>query len=235
MSIFKFKYFDLKQNDSPMKVGTDAMLLGAFSDVDLKTKGLDVGSGTGVLSLMCAQRNSNLLITAIEIDELACKEAKENFQSSSFADQLSIINSDFLQFDTADQFDFIISNPPYYQSRLENIDKRKSNARHEISLPKAKFVNKVADYLTEDGEFWFIVPFEDSKGWEHELSHAGLFLNQRIDVYGKEGGPFVRSICRASRIQSKVVVDEFTIRKSDFSYTEEYIELTKEFHFKSLK
>lgn len=235
MSIFKFKHFDLKQSDSPMKVGTDAMLLGAFADVKGKTIGLDVGAGTGVLSLMCAQRNPNLSITAVELDELASNESRTNFECSSFSGQLEAIHTDFLEFETEKNFDIIISNPPYYQSRLENSNQRKSKARHESSLPKSKFIGKVARLLTQEGEFWLIIPFEDAKGWEYELNAVGLYVNYRIDIYGKVGGVLVRSILRCARVETVINVQKFTIRNEDSSYTGEYIELTKEYHFKSLK
>lgn len=235
MSIFKFKFFDLKQSDSPMKVGTDAMLLGAFANVEGKESGLDIGSGTGVISLMCAQRNELLSIKAVELDELGYKECDFNFKSSSYSSRLKVYHFDFLVFKTNSKFDFIISNPPYYQSRLENSDSRKSKARHESSLPKASFMRKVSELLAAKGELWIIVPFEDVKGWVDSASKSGMHLNQVINIKGKVAGDNVRAILMFSGVELEVKTKDFVIRETDGSYTEEYIELTKEFHYKSLK
>ncbi len=134
MSVFKFKHFSVKQSDSAMKVGTDAMLLGAFVETENKTQALDIGTGTGVLSLMLAQKNETLQITAIDIDELSAKEALINFQNSSWTNRLNVYHADFLSFKTENQYDLIVSNPPYFSTTNENKDERKAQARHISSL-----------------------------------------------------------------------------------------------------
>lgn len=235
MSIFKFKFFDVKQSDAPMKVGTDAMVLGSFVDSSGKVAGLDVGAGTGVLSLMLAQRNTGLNIEAIELDELASLECAFNFSNSNYSKKLKVVQIDFLDFQPTNKYDLIVSNPPYFQTRLENEDLRKSNSRHERSLPKSLFIRKVAKMIMDDGDFWIIIPFIDVEGWVEEAQKNGLNLIDRIDVQGKQNGDFIRSIIRFAKRNEKVNVRKFTIRNEANEYTPEYIELTSDFHFKDLK
>ena len=118
-----------------MKVGTDAMVLGASIDVTDKIKGLEVGAGTGVISLMLAQQNKSLTIQTLEIDELASREAAFNFSKSSWSNQLKSECIDFLDFQSDEKYDLIFSNPPYHISAKLNQDQRMANAKHEISLP----------------------------------------------------------------------------------------------------
>ena len=235
MSVFKFKFFDIKQSDAPMKVGTDAMVLGASINIQDKKRGLDVGSGTGVLALMCVQRNPELIIEAVELDEMASKECDYNFKKSNYSDQLSATHRDFLKFDSTQKFDLVLSNPPYFQSRLENDDKRKSNSRHERSLPKEKFVKRVASLMDIDGDFWIIVPYIDAHGWVDVAMENKLLLNRRVNLIGKEGGEYIRVILNFSFEKKNVTENELTIRDFTNNYTSDYIELTKEFHFKHLK
>ena len=235
MSIFKFKFFESKQADSPMKVGTDAMVLGASIDVLDKRHGLDVGAGTGVLSLMCAQQNTSIEMDAVELDELASRECECNFSESIFSERLTSIHVDFLNFEGTKQYDLIISNPPFFQTHLENDDERKSNSRHERSLPKALFVKKVSGLLSPQGDFWIIVPHNDVKGWVETGSLNGLSVVAQINIRGKQGGDYIRSVLRFSKKRSDLAVTDFSIRCAKNNYTEAYIDLTRAFHFKTLK
>ena len=235
MSIFKFKCFDIKQDDAPMKVGTDAMVLGASIDVLKKSCGLDVGAGTGVLSLMCAQRNTQLKIDAIELDKLASRECAYNFSESKFSKRLTSIQLDFLKFETTNKYDLIVSNPPFFQTHLENGDERKSKSRHERSLPKELFVAKASGLLNQQGDFWIIVPYKDVDGWVDVAALNDLSLNGQTNIRGKQRGDYIRSILRFSKTRSELVVGEFTVRCSENNYTKEYIALTREFHFKDLE
>ena len=133
MSNFRFKQFEITQNDNAMKVGTDAMVLGSFVNSHGRKKGLDVGSGTGVLSLMIAQNNSDISIDAVELDALSAAEGELNFKNSPWPERLKTHHCDFLEYETEEKYDLIVSNPPYYQTTLVNNDDRKANARHEKS------------------------------------------------------------------------------------------------------
>jgi tRNA1Val (adenine37-N6)-methyltransferase len=230
MSVFQFKQFSITQTDSTMKVGTDAMLLGALIQADDKTAGLDVGSGTGILSLMIAQRNEGILIDAIEIDRPAALESTENFERSVWSNRLHQIHGSFLEMDATKSYDLIFSNPPYYQASLLNKDDRKARARHEEFLPLKKLVEKAAALLAKSGNFWIIVPTETADNWIRSCAAVGLNLRHTIHVIGKEGSAEKRQILQFSRIVEQTTSAEITIRDAMNNYTVEYIELTKEYH-----
>lgn len=242
MSVFRFKQFSVTQAESAMKVGTDAMLLGSLVMADRPDQILDIGSGTGVISLMMAQRFAEANICGIELDDASANESRENFQNSPWSDRLSIVSSDLLEFKFKQKFDLIVSNPPYYQSRLENQDARKSQARHEAALPMDAMLKKVRTLLNDDGSFWVIIPAEISTIWMGTAETLGFQCIGRKDVYGKKGGTIKRVILEfgLSKInidRQEVILtseDIITIRDVDNSYTDQYIELTKEFHFNKL-
>ncbi|MCR9173142.1 MAG: methyltransferase [bacterium] len=241
MSVFRFKQFSVTQEVSAMKVSTDAMLLGSLIQADHPNSIIDIGTGTGVVALMMAQRFQEADIKAIEIDQPSAEEADQNFCNSPWNDRLSLIKGDFRQAHFDQQFDLIVSNPPYYQSRLENNDARKSQARHESALPMKEMLEKVADLLSKNGSFWVIVPSEIENRWINSAIEFGLDYTTNISILGKEGGEAKRNILsfrNAAPLDSShrsVDRGEFhqslTIRNADGTYTQEYIELTKEFHY----
>jgi tRNA1Val (adenine37-N6)-methyltransferase len=233
MSAFKFKHFELSQNQVAMKVGTDAFLLGATLKVQGKKNVLDIGTGSGVLALMMAQQNQLLSVTALEIDGPSALEAKLNFENSPWKQRLELIHSDFLEFQPSSKFDLIVSNPPYFENGLLNTDKRKSNARHEVSLPMNQLFDRVQHMLTEDGDFWLILPFENRCKWITYASKIGLHCRFNQLIYGKPNLP-KRAILSFSKISGNCIQTEFVIRCSDGMYSEEYKSLTREFHGVSL-
>ena len=230
MSGFKFKYFTVQQSDSAMKVGTDAMLLGAFVETVGKQFALDIGTGTGVIALMMAQKNEAILIDAVEIDQKSANEAQLNFQNSSWSDRLKIHHSDFLTFPPEKQYDLIVSNPPYFSTTNENQNERKAQARHVSSLAIAPFIEKANALLSPDGSFWIIIPYNDFDLWYSHIEANSLRISQRINVIGKDGNEPIRCILKMgfSTIETRTKV--FSIRNSDNAYSNEYVELTKEFH-----
>ena len=235
MSVFRFKQFSVKQEYSAMKVGTDAMLLGSLVQLDNPTSILDVGSGTGVISLMLAQRYMGASIRGIEVDEPSNLESEANYQDSPWNDRLSAVQCDFLLYETDQKFDSIISNPPYYQTRLENEDARKSQARHESALPVAGMVKKVSELLSDNGSFWVIIPQEVVTTWEQNTSKFDLSVATKISIKGKEDGPIKRLVLEFRKEQLTQEERELTIRSAEGKYTDQYIELTKDYHFNNLR
>ena len=128
------------------------------------------------------------------------------------------------------QYDLIVSNPPYFSTTNENIDERKAKARHVSSLQIKPFIDKVNELLTAEGNFWLIIPFDDFRLWKHQFEANSLFVNRKIDVTGKEGGTPIRCILNVSRFFNQFKEELFCIRKSDGKYTDQYVELTKDFH-----
>ena len=217
-----------------MKVGTDAMILGATIQSGNCKNSLDIGAGTGVLSLMVAQGNHDIVIDAIEIDEDSTLECARNFKASNWSDRLNVVHGDFLFYKSDKRYDLIFSNPPYYQSTLINQDERKGRARHEQSLPIPAFLGNVNNLLTENGFFWLIVPFDDVDSWQNCAAKNELHVNELISVFGKRNDNPKRAVLKIGRILMEPFKSSLVIRETDGSYSSEYVELTKEFHGKAV-
>lgn len=233
MSVFKFKQFEVNQTNSAMKIGTDAMVFGALIDASNKKNGLDIGTGTGVLSLMVAQRNQTIKIKAIEIDLNAFQEAENNFLASTFHPQLEAIHQDVKAFQTDEKFDLIFSNPPYFQNATKSISDERNLARHTDTLSMEELSLKVSEIISTDGDFWIILPIETMQEIDFHLKSLHFFLNQVILIYGKEN-QLVRKIASYSKSKKDGFQQELIIRKSDNQYTEAYKELTIDYHFNQL-
>lgn len=233
MSSFSFKHFSVEQSNSALKVGTDAMVLGAFIDTENANNSLDIGSGTGVLSLMIAQKNPTIHVTAIEIDELSCLDCLRNFLNSPWNNRLSLLNSNFLTENFSGAFDLIFSNPPFYENSLINSDTRKAKAKHESHLSFYLLFEKVSKILSEIGNFWIIMPCENANKWIENASEYRLYCIQKINIFAKPNS-MKRTILVFSKIKSEMLLSDFIIRNNDNSYSDDYIQLTKEFHSKVL-
>lgn len=217
-----------------MKVGADAMLLGAIINTSGKKKGLDIGTGTGVLSLMVAQKTPGILIDAVEVDELSASECAFNFSNSPWNDRLTIIHEDFLHYSSEKMYDLIFSNPPFYRTNLENQDERMARAKHESSLPLRSFVDKSTQLLDEKGKIWLIIPTENVEQWVDSFRHHSLFLQEQVTIFGKLDSKSKRSVISFGFEYMEPVLSELIVRNPDNSYTQQYIMLTREFHGVSL-
>jgi len=213
-----------------MKVGTDAMILGVLIDSSKKHRGLDIGAGTGVLSLMVAQLNTTIQIDAVEIDELAAEECALNFKNSSWSGRLSILHKDFDNFNTENKYDLIFSNPPYYATTNLNKDTRKAQARHEENLPASIILQKVKELLSDKGEFWVIIPSSEREKWSLKAELNALRIKTAISMKGKPNKDVNRVVLCLNHSAVLTEEKELTVRNMDNSYSDEYIELTKEFH-----
>lgn len=212
-----------------MKVGTDAMVLGSLIEVEGKKKCLDIGTGTGVLSLMVAQKNPIIQIQAIEIDQESADEANLNFQNSSWSDRLMIFQMDFRNFEFNQQFDLIISNPPYFENGLLNESSRKAKTRHEESLPLMELFEKVSSLLSSDGHFWVILPFETASKWKKTAEDLQFYCAQEIKINGKPNLPKRMVFC-FSKSKAPIKQKSMVIRNEDNSYSNEYKKMTTDFH-----
>jgi tRNA1Val (adenine37-N6)-methyltransferase len=217
-----------------MKIGTDSMVFGSLIDVEGKSNALDIGTGTGVLSLMIAQRNPKLKIIAIEIEAHAFEEAKLNFKNSQFDRQLTALHVDFLEYPSETKFDLIFSNPPYFENASKSLNQEKNLARHDDSLPLEVLFEKVANHLTEDGLFWVILPNLTFDTYLNNALQYGLYLVKQIEIYGKEN-QLVRKIGAFSKINNSIEYSRLIIRKNDGNYTDEYKKRTIDYHFNVLK
>jgi tRNA1Val (adenine37-N6)-methyltransferase len=236
MSTFKFKHFSVKQASSAMKVGTDAMVLGALVHKQNISSILEIGSGTGVIGLMLAQKFHNAQVLGVELDKEAAAECKDNFNNSPWSDRMEIIHGNVKELNFEKAFDLIISNPPFFQNALPNTDDRATLARHVSDLTPDVLSDFSQQYLTELGEVWLIIPYLDRTSWTEAFKRNGLNLTKRIEISGVQATEPNRSVLVFSN-QKTVNIDlsKLSIRDKDGNYSEEYIELTKDYHGVSLR
>ena len=232
---FRFKQFMVRQGSAAMKVGVDSVLLGAWADANNAVRILDVGTGTGLLALMMAQRNPNVLIDAVEIDAETCRQAYENVINSPWSNRIRIICDDFLRF--ADhcpfRYDLLISNPPYFTASLKPMDGKRDVARHNNSLPHLRLLTGSAKVLRPSGVLTVVLPTAEAIALIDEAATCGLFVKRTLHVQSLPSKPVSRMLVELSK--TKYPSDEKTlcIEKDDRSdFTGEYKYLTKEFYLK---
>lgn len=227
--MFQFKYFSIQQNHSALKVGTDAMVFGALLNAEGCKAGLDIGAGTGVLSLMVAQKNEHIHIDAIELDFGAQQDCEYNFKHSPWANRLTLISGDFLHYTFQRQYDFIFSNPPFYQNGLLSDDVQTALSKHAAFLPFEQLFSKVSELLSSDGTFWIIFPSEFAQEVIELAVKNRLFVHKRIDLAAKPQR-VKRVIFSLGKMARETQHLYFLIRNEDNSYSDDYIACTKAFH-----
>lgn len=233
-SIFKFKQFSIQNSASAMKVGTDGVLLGAWCSIsDVKGRILDVGSGTGLISLMAAQR-CNAHITAIEIDNVATKEGRANVLNSAWHDRIEVINIDFNNYVNCSslKFDHIVSNPPFFENGLHSPNKERTLARHISLLTYNNLLSGSIKLLTADGKISIITPFEAKNKIEDIAILLGLSISAITIVYPTQQSLPKRILWELTKIPTEIVSTNLVIEEARHKYTQEYIELTKAFYLK---
>ncbi len=233
MSVFRFRDFSIRQSQAALKVGTDAMLLGALIDASYKSDALDIGTGTGVLALMVAQQNPELIVSAIEVEEQAQIDAGFNFASSPYSKRLQLLKSDFIHYDFKSQFDLIFSNPPFYTTSLKGEKENLNLAKHVSELRPSVLVNKVKTILAHQGSFWIIWPADDFEEIQETVLRSELYLKTKINIYGKPGS-LKRIVAEFVKEKSETKNSEITVRNESGKYTPEYIRLTQDFHDRAL-
>jgi len=215
-----------------MKVGTDAILLGAWANIPTSGKILDIGSGTGIISLMMAQR-SVCDITAVEIDKDAYEESLVNFGNCPWNDRISVFNCNILKFSSTEKFDLIISNPPFFDNQQFDSGSKRNLARSNESLSLLSLLRIVAKLLTTTGCFCMIYPQYQLKQLLELLSLNSLYINKLTYVIPRFGMQPVRVLVKSSFQEMGLEESEITIEgghRGDF--TEEYKQLTKDFYLK---
>lgn len=233
MSVFRFKHFQIQQQHAALKVGTDSMILGALCHWDSPGKLLDIGTGTGVLALMCAQRFPFSEITGIEISSEAFLDAQINARNNPFASPISILNLAIQDYQPGFQFDAIISNPPFFENSFKNPDEQKTLARHTDSLTFSELLDAIARLLSPTGKAWVIVPSESKENLIKLAESTGLFVSDLVEISGKPG-KLTRVILSFGKELTQIKLSELCIRTETGAYTEEYKVLTQEFHDRSL-
>lgn len=231
---FRFKQFTIQQEKAAFKVGTDGVLLGACADLRGAGRILDIGTGTGLLAIMAAQR-SGAAVIAIEPDYDSFIQAEENVNACPWPDRIKVINSDLNQIGnfTNEKFDTIITNPPYFRDSLLNPDVVKSSTRHSYSLSSEDILEASSILLTDRGNLQLILPYEVGAIFIAEAGVKGFYCNSIIKVKPNPAGSVIRLIMKFERTKRPVHEKFLTIETGTrHNFTEEYKEATKEFYLK---
>ena len=234
--MFKFKQFSVQDEKSAMKIGTDAVLLGAWCPIDNNPKTiLDIGAGTGILSLMLAQRTNAQQIDAVEIDENAFEECVENFENSIWSDRLFCYHAGLDEFtdEPEDEYEIIVCNPPFYSEAYKTNSESRDLARFQDAMPFEELIEAADLLLSENGIFAVIIPFKEEEKFIDLCADFELFTVKITRVKGTDKAPIVRSLLAFKRFELSVMTaDELIIEINRHEYTDDYISLTKEFYLK---
>jgi len=214
-----------------MKVGTDGVLLGAWADV-VGNNVLDIGTGTGVIALMLAQRSIDTQITAIEIEENAFWQATDNVSNSKWNNRVEVVNTSLQDYSTSIQFNTIVSNPPFFNDSQKTPDSKRNFARHTDSLSFEELLKFTSENLSAIGKASFIIPFDSESDFLEISKNLNLFANRICRVKGTETSPVKRSLIELSFDKEDCKKSELVIEISRHVYTEDYINLTKDFYLK---
>ncbi|WP_316789700.1 tRNA1(Val) (adenine(37)-N6)-methyltransferase [Pedobacter frigoris] len=231
-SIFKFKQFEVDQDGCAMKINTDGVILGATAMHHTPKRVLDIGTGTGVIAMMLAQRFPDAFIDAVEIDESAAVTAGRNFEASAFSARSVVYHSDINSYVATSRYDLIVSNPPYFVNDLKNTEQRKTIARHADETFFEALLAKVTTLLSEDGSFWVILPVKQADFLVEKSSKYRLDLYRQINICSDERKPVIRKIiclCKAGGEKIAVVPETFYIYEKEGVYTNAYKVLLKDF------
>lgn len=230
---FAFKQFIIHQDKCAMKVGTDAVLLGAWVLPNGSREILDIGTGTGVVALMLAQKTS-AKIDAIDIDENACLQAHQNISESKFSEQLQVIHSSWQNFSkvSSKKYNLIVTNPPYFEQSLKSVDEQRSFARHADVLPFEELIDGVIKLLDDKGKFCLILPTLEAEKFKDLAKKKGLFLSKLLRVKSKIN----KEVDKRHLMQFEYTPSEFSEQtiaielEERHQYTDEYKALTKDYY-----
>lgn len=231
---FQFKKFVITQRVAAQKVGTDGVLLGAWVDVTDVRSALDIGTGTGLIALMLAQRLPQATITAVEIESAAAAEATANMQATPWAERLSVVEQSVQDFARASDvtFDLIVCNPPFFTGGALSPTRGRDTARHTIKLPNGDLLQAARRLLTPRGSLCVILPkleglrFKDMAG-----GHYGLHCTRMTEVYGKADKSIERLLLEFSKqSDAPMHTDRLDIRDKSGDYSNAYRDLTSDFY-----
>jgi tRNA1Val (adenine37-N6)-methyltransferase len=231
--MFHFKKFSIDDSTAAMKIGTDAVLLGAWMPWSNETRILDIGTGSGILALMMAQKNYKIEIDAIEIEPEAAYLARKNVQLSPWSDQIHVFNSSIQDFSvrTNNKYSLIISNPPFFTDSLKATGNARNFARHNDTLPVRDLLEITSKLLTEGGKAAFIIPADAFGNWTIEASDMFLYPAYFTRVKSSQThSPHRVMVLFTKKYNHEISNNELIIYSSKSIYSTEYRELTKEFY-----
>jgi len=229
-NFFAFKQFKIEQNHSAMKVNTDACILGAFAPA-VSGRSLDIGTGTGIIALMLAQK-SEALIDAVEIDPETALEAQKNFQNSDWAKRLTVFGLSFQAFLEKNQqiYELVVSNPPYFQNSYKSACEQKKLARHTDSLPFEELVKGTKKILSQNGLFVFILPTTETEILLKIAFREGFFLQKKIDIHSFSHTKAHRQISFLGFENLPTLCQKFVIYEKTGVYSSQFQEMLQDYY-----
>jgi tRNA1Val (adenine37-N6)-methyltransferase len=230
--VFEFKQFAVRQGDTVHPVGTDGVLLGAWVQPGHAQRILDIGTGTGLIALMLAQKTTNARIFGLEIDPASANLARFNFENSPWQDRLSVLETaaQALLEHPVEPFDLIVSNPPFFTETTLSPDSHRQLARHTASLPPAVLLQLAETHLTKNGRFCLIIPSKTSQMHQELGACIGLYCTRITTVLAKPDRVGERHLLQFERNPRFFKMDEIAIRNSDGTYSEDYEAITGDFY-----
>ena len=232
-SNFRFKQFNVEHDRCAMKIGTDGVLLGAWTSLENSPNSvLDIGAGTGILSLMLAQRSTAESLDAFEIDENAYEQCVDNFEQSPWGDRLFCYHASLEEFtnEIDEKYNLIVCNPPFYAETFKTKNSQRDFARFQDAMPFEQLLKSVSVLLAENGEFSVIIPFAEEERFIQIAKIFGLFVNRICRVRGTISSEIKRSLICFSFRKVQIECKELSIEISRHRYTEDYIDLTQDFY-----
>lgn len=230
--MFQFKQFTIHQDRTPMKVGTDGVLLGAWADVAQAQRILDIGTGTGLIALMAAQRNQTACIDALEIENNAYIQAQENISASPWAKRIKVYQQALQSYFPTYKYDCILCNPPFFTQSTKAPDKGRTLARHNDTLPLPDLVKHVVRLLKPQGIFCVILPVNESMQLIQFSKPYKLFPEHITRILPTPEKPPKRYLIRFGFQANEILEDELILEFSRHQYSSEYLHLTAPFYLK---
>lgn len=214
-----------------MKVCTDACVLGAYADVGMVGRLLDIGTGTGLLALMAAQRNPTAIIDAVEIDDQAVDQARENVSASPFAERIRVVQGRIQDFSAVKIYDRILTNPPFYTNHLRSPDAAVNRALHTDELPFPELIAAVVRLLKTDGQWWVLLPPYETEQLTKLAGEVGLVPIKRLSLQHHAQKPVFRVVTGFSFATKQRIDEELNIYESDGrTYTADFRALLRDFY-----
>lgn len=231
---FTFKQFHIDHSRCAMKVGTDGTLLGAWASLPEKGNILDIGTGTGLIAIMIAQRSPQVMISAIDIDEDCVTQAKENVDASKWHNRIEVIHSALQNFNPDKKFDLIISNPPYFVDSLNSPDAARTTARHNVTLSFSDLCDGILRLMTDKGTFAVILPQPEMQALQSTM-RGKLFITRICEVWSTPTSGAKRILAEFRRcppeappMAEKLIIED----RGPMGYSDEYRQLTRDFYLK---
>ena len=233
---FRFKQFSVDQESCSMKVGTDGVLLGAWTEVKETNTVLDIGTGSGLIAMMLAQR-SKAMIHAVELDEAAWNQATQNFRKTKWYDRLTAFHIPIQDFakSSQDTYDLVVSNPPFFSGGVFSANQQRANVRQTIKLPNGDLLSAARSLMTKEGRFCVILPVIEGLRFKEMAKNYGLYCNKVTEVFPKRDKRANRLLMQFEKMPKELEEDSFVVWDQEKKYSADFIKLTREFYldFKS--